>query len=119
MAATKSFFLLETPKVITMSTAVLAITYQLSAPTFAAGTVIDHLAVSITGSVTPVVSQSVSPLAPTATFANVVPDTYTASVQAMDASGNALGAPATTTFVVSAPATISLNLPSAVAVTVS
>lgn len=102
-----------------MSTAVLTISYQLSAPTFPAGTVVDHLVVSITGVTNPTVAQKVAAAAPSVTFDNVQPDNYTYSVQAVDATGASLGTAVTGSFNVAAPATISLSLPSAVAVTVA
>ena len=90
------------------------IQYAPSAPTFAPGTVVDHVVCTITGAVTPAVSQSVAPLTASVVFSNVPADTYTLSVQAVDAAGNLLGTAVTGTFVITAPANISLNLPSAV-----
>jgi hypothetical protein len=91
-----------------------SITYTPSSPTFPAGTVVDHILCTLTGAATPAVSQSVAPLTATVTFPNVAADTYTVTAQAIDATGAPLGTAVSTTLVVTAPATISLNLPSAV-----
>ena len=102
-----------------MTDSVATITYALSDPTFPASAVVDHIVVSIAdAALTPPVSvsQSIPPGTTTATFANVAPGTYTASAQAVDATGVALGAAATTTFTVAAPATISLSLPASISV---
>ena len=93
--------------------AVLAILYSL-VPGFPAGSVVAHISASITGAVTPVITQSVPPDTASITFANVPADTYTFSVAAMDASGNTFGTAVTGTFTITAPATVSLNLPSSV-----
>jgi predicted ABC-type sugar transport system permease subunit len=44
-------------------------------------------------------------------------DTYTITVQGVDASGNLLGTAATTSYTAPAPVTVTLNLPSSVTVT--
>jgi hypothetical protein len=102
-----------------MTDSVVSIVYAVSAPTFPAGTVVDHIAVSIAdAAVTPpvLVTQNVAPDTATVTFTNVAPGTYTATAQAQDASGSALGTAVTTTFTVTAPATISLSLPASISV---
>ena len=102
-----------------MTDSVVSITYADSAATFPAGTVVDHIVVSIadTAASPPVlVSQNVPAATATVTFANVAPGTYTATAQAVDATGAALGAAATATFTVAAPATISVSLPASVSV---
>lgn len=102
-----------------MTDSVASITYALSAPTFPAGTVVDHIAVSISDpALSPPVSvtQNVAPDTASVTFANVAPGTYTASAVAQDATGAALGVAVTVSFTVSAPATIALSLPSAISV---
>lgn len=91
-----------------------SITYAPSAPTFPAGTVVDHILCTLTGSTTPAISQSVAPLTASVTFPNVPADSYTVTAQAMDATGAPLGTAVSTTITITAPATISLNLPSAV-----
>ncbi len=107
---------------MTTYNAILAIGFAGSAPTFPPGTVVASLAITVTGTAagntTPITGQ-VAPNSTSATVDITVPDTYTASVQAQDANGNALGPPATDTFVVTAPATVSLSLPSTVTVTVT
>ena len=97
-----------------MTNEVLTIAYADSSPTFPAGSAVASIVVSITDtSASPPVSvsQTVAPGTASITFPNVAVGDYTASAQAVDASGAALGSPATTTFTVSAPATISLSLP--------
>ena len=97
-----------------MSNAVATIAYALSAPTFPAGSAVANVVVSITDtSVTPPVAttQTVADGTTTVTFANVAVGSYTASAQAVDATGAALGPAATTTFTITAPATIALSLP--------
>jgi len=106
-----------------MSNAVLTLTYADSTPSFPEGTVIDHIVVGITdtsasppvSSTTNVAPGTTSPI----TFLNVAPGTYTASAQAVDASGAALGGAATTTFTVAAPTTVSLSLPASITATVA
>ena len=103
-----------------MSNLNLTVTYAQSAPTFLPGTVVDHIVASITDtSVTPPtsVSQTLPATATLVTFPNVDPGVYTISVVAQDAANSNLGSPVTGTFTVTAPATISLSLPSAVTAT--
>jgi hypothetical protein len=96
--------------------AVLAVLYSV-VPGFPAGSVVASISASITGTITPVVTQSVPPDTAGITFANVPADTYTFSVQGVDAAGNTFGTPVTGTFTISAPATVSLSLPATVSVT--
>ena len=56
--------------------------------------------------------------APTATFDNVVPGDYTASVQLLDSTGAPLGDKATAAFNVPAPATSTVQVPDIVTVSV-
>lgn len=83
-------------------------------PGFPTGSVVAHILASITGLVTPVATQIALPGAATIEFANVAADTYTYSVAGVDASNNTFGTPVTGTFVITAPATVTLSLPSAV-----
>ena len=102
-----------------MTDRIATITYALSAPTFPVGTTVDHIVVSISDTaVSPpiLVSQNVPVGTTSVTFSNVAPGAYTASAQAEDATGAALGAAVTTTFTVDQPSTISLSLPSAITV---
>jgi phage-related tail fiber protein len=103
-----------------MTTLNAAIAYAASAPTFAPGTVVASMAVSITGTVA-ANNQTVTVAAGAilAQFLNVAADTYTVSAQAQDSNGNPLGTAATTTIAVTAPANISLSLPSTLTVTQS
>lgn len=93
--------------------AILAVLYSL-VPGFPAGSVVASISASITGAATPIVTQSVPPDTAAITFANVPADSYTFSVAAVDASGNVFGTPVTGTFVIAAPTTVSLSLPSSV-----
>lgn len=80
---------------------------------FAPGAVIDHLTCSITGSVTPVRTQSVPPTQNWAQFPSTPPDTYNYSVQACAADNTPLGAPATGTFTVNTlaiPTTVEVGI---------
>lgn len=87
---------------------------------FPAGSVVDHIVVSATGSAagntTPltqnVPAQTAEGTVPV-TF-SLIPDTYVLSAVAVDAGGNAFGAPATFTKVVSAPADVTLLVPTAI-----
>lgn len=101
--------------------AVLAIAYTPSAPTFPEGTVVGSIQVTVTGSAvgntTPVVG-SVAAGTPSVTVDLTVADAYTYSVQALDASGNALGTAITGAFETVAPVLVSVSLPSSVSVTV-
>ena len=93
--------------------ALLAILYS-DVPGFPAGSAVSHIVASITGAVTPVQTQTVAPGAPSVTFASVPADTYTYSVAGVDSAGNTYGTAVTGTFTVTAPATVTLSLPSAV-----
>jgi hypothetical protein len=111
---------MSTPNPVSQTqNAVFAISYAAVAG-FPAGSVVDHVNVTITGSATGNTtpqSQNVPPATASVTFTNLTPDTYTYSVQGMPASGAGYGTAVTGTFTITSVATISLNLPSAVAVT--
>ena len=99
-----------------MSNEVLSIVYA-DVPGFAAGTVVSNVVVSIADtSVTPAttLTQTVAPGTAAVTFPNLDAGSYTFSVAGVDAAGTVLGTAVTGTFVVAAPATISLSLPSTV-----
>ena len=96
----------------------LAITYA-DVPNFPAGSAVAHILASITGAVTPVVTQIALPGAATISFANVPADTYTYSVSGVDVSNNTFGTAVTGTFTVTAPATVTLFLPATVTATQS
>ena len=81
-----------------------------------AGTVQGNYAVSIVGADAVVHSQSVS--TPGAQFDAVAPGDYTATVQAQDSNGGAIGSPATATFTVPVPATVTVQGADVVTVTV-
>jgi len=99
--------------------ALLAIAYAL-VPGFPAGSVVANIVATITGSAsgnTTPQSQTVAPGTASVTFAGVAADTYTYSVGAVDANNNTLGTAVTGSFTITAPSTISLNLPASVTVT--
>lgn len=99
-----------------MSNAVATLTYA-DVPGFPAGSVVDHVDVSIKDASGAVTTQHVAPAATSVTFENVAAGTYTASANGVDAGGNVLGTPLSATFTISAgPATISLSLPSTLSV---
>jgi hypothetical protein len=102
-----------------MSTVVGTLTYA-DVPGFPAGTVVDHVVVSVSDtSVSPPTStsQNVPPGTTSVTFADLDAGSYTFQVSAVDSSGVALGTPITGSFTVTAPATVTLNLPSAASFT--
>ena len=96
----------------------LAVTYA-EVPGFPAGSAVASYVAVVTGAAagntTPVVQTYPAASAPASfVFPLSVADTYTYSISGQDASGNTFGAPVTGSFAITAPATISLNLPSAV-----
>lgn len=98
--------------------AVFAITYT-PVPNFPAGSVISHIVATIIGTAAGNTTPAVQTAAPDATsieFANVAADSYTFTVQAEDASGNTFGTPVSGSFTITTPVTVTLNLPSTVAV---
>jgi hypothetical protein len=109
---------LKASNVSTTQNAVASITYA-SVAGFPLGSVVDHIAVTITGSksgnTTPVVS-NVAPGTATVTFTNLIPDTYGIVVQGMPATGPGFGSPVNASITITAT-TMSLTLPSAVSVT--
>ena len=99
-----------------MSNAVATLTYA-DVPGFPAGSVVDHVDVSITNTATSAVTtQHVAPGTAAVTFSNVDPGSYTASAQALDGSGNTLGTAVTASFSITAPGTVSLSLPASLVV---
>ncbi len=82
-----------------------------------AGTVQGNFVVSIVGADAVVHSQAVA--TPTATFAAVAPGDYTATVQAQDSNGGAIGSASTATFNVPVPASVTVQGADVVTVTVS
>ena len=78
---------------------------------FPAGSVVDHIAVTLTDAAGVVTGQNVPPGTATVTFANVAPGTYTTSVSAKSSTGATFGTPVTGSLTVDAPATVSLALP--------
>lgn len=99
----------------------LAISY-VDVPGFPAGSAVAAIVASITDtSLTPPTSltQSVTPGTASVSFPNVAAGSYSFSVAAQDSTGAVLGTPVTGTFTITAPATISLSLPSVVTPTQS
>ncbi|PVX61215.1 hypothetical protein [Paraburkholderia unamae] len=97
-----------------MSTVI--VTLSTKQQVFPAGTVPAGIKFSLSdGSIAP---QTVGAAPYSASFADVAPGTYTAIAQAVDASGNALGDPATSAaFTVSAP--VLVDVPDVITVTVN
>ena len=102
-----------------MSTVAIAITYADSGPIFPAGTVVDHLVLTVTDPTGKTATQSVAESAPSVSLSLTASGSYTASLQAVDVSGAALGAAVSTTFTIAAAAEVSLSLPSALTASVS
>lgn len=97
-----------------MATVVGALTYA-DVPGFPAGSVLDHIVVSVTDtsvSPTTTVSQNVAPGTASVSF-DLEAGSYSFTVAGVDASGVVFGTPVTGSFSVTAPATVSLSLPSA------
>jgi hypothetical protein len=95
--------------------ALISLVYSVIAG-FPAGSVVDHILVTVTGATagaTPL-SQKLAPDASSVTFANLPADTYTVTAQGFPAIGAGFGTPAGTTFTITAPATVSLSLPATV-----
>ena len=98
-----------------MSTVVVAV--ETTSTPFPAGTVPAGIVISLSGGA--VAPQTVTAAPYSASFSDVPPGTYTASAQAVDASGNALGAAAVSAeFTIAAP-DVNVDVPSTVTVTVS
>ena len=91
-------------------TEVFTISYS-DVPGFPVGSSVAQIVVTITGTAGPVV-QKVAPGTATVSFLDVLADTYTFDVHAEDASGTSFGHNVTGSFVVTAPATVTLSLPS-------
>jgi len=84
---------------------------------FPAGSAVDQLVLSISG---PEAStQSLPANASTATVTINTAGDYSATVQAVDATGAHLGVAASATFSIAAPATVTLSLPSALSASVA
>lgn len=84
--------------------------------TVPAGTVVDHITVTVTGSAagnTTPVSQSVPAGTTSVTFTSLPADTYTATAQAFPATGAGLGTPATGSFTITEPFTVTVQVPGA------
>lgn len=97
-----------------MSTVVGVITYA-DVPGFPAGTSVDHIVVSVTDtsvSPTTTVSQNI-PAGTLSVSFDLDAGSYTYTVAGVDGSGVVLGSPAQGSFAVTAPATVTLSLPSA------
>jgi len=96
----------------------LAVIYA-NIPGFPAGSVVAVIQATVTGTAagntTPIV-QTGAPGVASLVFPLTVADTYTYSVAALDASSppNTFGTPVTGTFAITAPATVTLSLPSTV-----
>lgn len=96
-----------------MSTVIVSVATA-STP-FPAGTVAAGIVITLSGGIAP---QTVTAAPYSASFSDVAPGTYTASAQAVDASGNALGAAAVSTeFTIAAP-DVNVDIPQTISVTV-
>lgn len=90
-------------------------------PGFPAGSIVDHIVVTVTGTAagnTLPNMQAVPPGTASVTF-DLIADDYTVSAQGFAADGTGFGKPVSTTFTITAAATISLSLPATVSATQS
>jgi hypothetical protein len=69
------------------------------------GVVVDHANLTITGAATGATAPIFVDMGGTKVSVDLGPDSYTAVLQAVDATGNAVGAPVTDTFVITVPVT--------------
>lgn len=96
-----------------MATVIVSIATQQQA--FPAGTAAAGIVITLVGA--SVAPQHISASPYSASFSDVAPGTYTASAQAVDANGNALGAAATSApFTIEAP--VMVDVPQTVTVSV-
>jgi hypothetical protein len=97
-----------------MSTVIVTVATQ--AQSFPAGTAAAGITITLVGAA--VAPQTVTAAPYSASFADVAPGTYTASAQAVDHAGNALGAAAVSeSFTIAAP-DVMVDVPATVSVTV-
>ena len=96
-----------------MSTVIVSVATA-STP-FPAGTVPAGIVITLSGGIAP---QTVTAAPYSASFSDVAPGQYTASAQAIDSAGNALGAAAVSAeFTIAAP-DVNVDIPQTVSVTV-
>ena len=96
--------------------ATVTVVIETVATPFPAGTVLAGIVISMEGIVT---SKTITAAPYQAVFDNVAPGTYTATAQAVDHSGSALGAAATSApFTIAAP-DVNVDIPQTVTVTIS
>lgn len=97
--------------------ATVVVSLETQSQNFPAGTVAAGIVITIVGS--SIAPQTVTAAPYSATFADVPAGQYSASAQAVDSNGNALGAAAVSAqFTVAAP-DVAIDIPSVVNVTVS
>ncbi len=96
-----------------MSTVVATIT-SVTSQNFPAGTKPAGISIGITG----IAPQLIAAAPYSATFTNVPDGSYTATAQAVDASGNPLGAPFTSATFTVASGTVAVDIPGAISVSV-
>lgn len=95
-----------------MSKVSAALTYA-DVPGFPAGSVVDHVSVSVSGAAD--AKQDV-PAGTASVDFDLDAGDYVASAQAFDAAGNGLGTAVSAKFTIDAPQTVSLSLPASVTV---
>jgi hypothetical protein len=102
-----------------MTDVTLAIVYT-DVPGFPAGSVVDHIVATVTGTAnTTPVTQNAPPGTASIVFPSLPADTYTFSVGGTDAAGTVFGTAVTGSFTITEPTTVTLSLPSTVDVTQS
>jgi hypothetical protein len=84
---------------------------------FPAGSAVDHIAITVTDPSAVATVINVAPDTASAPFDATIVGNYNVTAQAVAADGSVFGTPVSATFVVVAPVTVTLSLPSAVSVT--
>lgn len=93
-----------------MSTKNISISYA-DVPGFAAGTSVASVTLIVTDPSGVATNSSLQPGQASTTYEATAVGSYAVSAQGVDQNGNLLGSPATTSFSVDAPATVTLSLP--------
>jgi predicted phage tail protein len=93
------------------------VTLETVATPFPAGTVAAGIVITLSGGAAP--SQTIAAAPYTASFAGVAPGTYTATAEAVDASGQPLGsAIVSAEFTIEADPTVNVDVPSTISVVI-
>jgi len=96
----------------------IAISYT-DVPGFPAGSVVDHIIVTVVGTANTLPNMQAVPPGTASVSFDLAADDYTVSAQGFPATGPGFGLAVSTTFTITAAATISLSLPASLAATQS